>query len=377
MLRLSDFWELERDASLLNLNYGYLESNTEQALDFGKRWSLHLNTNKHIPLPSRRKSPAPILHRDVERTFVSQLNRSKLLRVLHTLSEYFNDYHQGLSYVAGLMLLVLDEESTVRILVELDSNPNYVQGYWRHEAVQFATDSYVFAAMMKHFLPAIDDHLHWRSIFPETYCQKWFVGFFVHVFPFQQLFSYFTTFCRHGYQYLFQIALSLLQQLQHVILECDDVASVYGLLRFDFQQLKKVGVVQQKEDFFKLSQSILDHADDFDLSLFNIPHLRQQQYQQHIASRISNDNNKRTTDRDSNVDESSCDEDSDDNDNDDDDDDDDGDGADDEGTECQICENMVPEYVCSTCRLVMCDQCHQNRHRTVKNHDVKLVTCEQ
>ena len=73
-----------------------------------------------------------------------------------------------------------------------------IRSFWHHEPIAFATDAYVFDHLLSRHLPDVHSRLASAALFPETYCQKWFVGLCVHVLPFSALLDFFDAFFKHG-----------------------------------------------------------------------------------------------------------------------------------------------------------------------------------
>jgi hypothetical protein len=81
--------------------------------------------------------------------------------------------------------------------------------------------------------PEIAKHLVSNTIFPETYCQKWFVGLCLHVMPFENLFEFLEKFFFHGAIFLYRFALSLMEHISVPLLETNDPVKIFALLRLD------------------------------------------------------------------------------------------------------------------------------------------------
>jgi len=65
----------------------------------------------------------------------------------------------GVSFATSFMLLFLPEHTTMSILAKLNYTAKFIPGYWKHEAVDFARDAYVFNHLLQMKLPKMHEHL--------------------------------------------------------------------------------------------------------------------------------------------------------------------------------------------------------------------------
>jgi len=341
MLGLPTFWNTEVEAPLFQRNEGFLKKEDwEKIVPVVQKWGGLVNA-KELPADfiwpestTISEENQRIVLRDAERTFLGEEQRQRLQRVLTAFIHRYGDYAQGLSYVTSFLLLVFDEAATMSILVEL--NERYVPGYWKHEAIGFATDALVFGELLSQKHESIAAHLRQAFILPETYCQKWFVGLGVHVLPFELLFEFFEGFLGGGSRYLFQFGLSVVEHLCEEILCSRDSANLYALLRLDpkhpaiTSQLLR-SIVCRTPSFAPIVESV-------DLAL-----LRHNTYETKLRPRIeaaqrSFEESKQRKDSEDDSDEEEEDE---------------------EGAECQMCQEMSPEFFCRNCKLLLCGACHE------------------
>jgi len=347
MLKQQTFWEKEGEAPLMGKNRGFLkkgEEETKAVMERANKWKGIMNVTEDPEAKAFEKfeitgEPERIFVKDAERTFFSDENRLNLIRVLSFLSKKFGDYHQGLSYVTSFLLLTHDVNTTIEMLMFMNKNEKFIPGYWRAEAVAFATDSYVFDSLLQKQFPEVHQQLAKNFVFPETYAQKWFIGLCVHVLPFNALFTFFEQFLQTGYTFLFQFGLSLVSQTKEQILKAKTAAEIYAILRLD-----------TKEE--ELSLTIVEKASTFDVSGINFVEQRKKQFEEKLKARLERAAQQHAQKSDS---------------------DDDLSGSDGEGgEECLICHENFPEYYCSTCKLLLCEGCHKGgKQPHQKSHKVK------
>jgi hypothetical protein len=349
MLRLDTFWGYEKDAPLLKLNRGYLQKNGDDLFPRVAKWPALAGVpegSEKVVLVSVDK-PDRIFVADAERTFRHDDNRAEFVKLLAHLSSSFGDYAQGLSYVASFLRLFLDDATVVPLLQHLNAQERFVPGYWKHEAIKFATDAYVFQDLITRFLPKVAEHLKKNGVDPSVYCQKWFVGLCVHVLPFEYLFPYFEGFLEGGYQYSFKWGLSLINQLQDQLLKTNDPSTLFGLLRLDSK------FIAHDEEFNKLLDRVFEGVKAYDLSDIDFKSLREKIYDLHLRARVEAAHkllNKKDDD------------------------------SDDEIEDCQICKDDFPEVFCKECKLKICETCHNKPpagSTHLRAHKVKPIEEEE
>ncbi|MDP2439498.1 MAG: hypothetical protein Q8P67_27435 [archaeon] len=293
---------------------------------------------------------------DSDRTFAGPACRSFLSDFLATLvkTSLHGEYHQSLSLVSGLLLLWFDRETVHRMLHVVNAHPRYIPGYWRGEAVAFATDAYVFQTMLARHVPAVHQVLTEKGIMPEIWLQKWFVGLCINVLPFEHLHRFFGGFFRFGQVFLMRFGLSFAAHFETQLVQSPDQANVLAWLRLDEDKLKFV-------DAALLDAVLADALDEtrFPLGEFDVPALRIHCYDTHLRARMESAAAARAQHDSDDSDDSDSDDSDDDSYRDSDDSDDDfgcgggGDDSDDEG-----CEN-VPEHFCSDPPTLLCSDCRK------------------
>jgi len=245
MIRSPVFWDYEKTATLLQLNSKFL-SPEEFREDVYRQWPEYLGLDpERISLPedypriTKDQNDARIFELDAIRTFRHPENRDRLVKLLNHLSMELGSYHQGLNFVASILLLLFEEKYVVAMVKELGTNPKYVPGYWREPAVPFVTDAYVFDELLKKHRPEI--HAHFLKIYlvPNMYATKWFVGFCVHVLHFPSLFRFIENVFKHGYPYIFGFALELVSQLETRLLAAKDASVALEILKLEPKRVKE------------------------------------------------------------------------------------------------------------------------------------------
>eukprot|EP01121_Diplochlamys_sp_Union-15-3_P008506 TRINITY_DN2257_c0_g3_i1.p1 TRINITY_DN2257_c0_g3~~TRINITY_DN2257_c0_g3_i1.p1 ORF type:complete len:361 (+),score=48.10 TRINITY_DN2257_c0_g3_i1:50-1132(+) len=335
MLQEQDFWKEETNAPILSSNNNYLPTNIDKITSLIETWPQHLfpeGLPEEISIRDDFKVKR-IIEMDAIRTFSKKKHQDKLINVLSHIEEDFHDYHQALSYISGVLLMFFSPSRTIQMVKKLNYDPKYVPGYWKHEAIGFGTDAYVFYHLLGTFHPTVEKHLTYLRILPETYVQKWFAALCIHVLPYECLFEFLDRFFKEGHMYLFKFGLSLVEHLKDRLLKATSVHSIYELLRLDPKLEIKMDLIH----------SIVSEANKYDLSGFNIKELREEMYEKHLKNRVEKAHKLKE--------EVSSD----------DDDDDDESEEEQDGIQCGICEDNMPDYLCLNCKVLICGLCQQKQ----------------
>lgn len=289
MIGQSDFFKAEADAPLLNLERGFLRTSPKKRIETATKWlkNLGLDAGKAKPFTFKpEKKPKRIFLRDAERTFFTDKNRQLFIKILTLAEGKFYDYQQTLGYVASWLLLFFDGPQVLEVLVAMNFDPKFIPGYWKHEPIALATDAWVFWRLVEKQFPRVHDHiLKEVGIYPDNFCQKWFGGLCIHILPFEHLFVFFDEFTRKGFRYLLQFGMSLIQQLEDVLLSCTQVSEVLVVLCLDSTREKDVKSGKFKVDDV-LYKAILQNVDNFNFEDENFQKLREEAYEKSLRRRM-------------------------------------------------------------------------------------------
>eukprot|EP01116_Phalansterium_solitarium_P020061 TRINITY_DN580_c0_g2_i1.p1 TRINITY_DN580_c0_g2~~TRINITY_DN580_c0_g2_i1.p1 ORF type:complete len:409 (-),score=169.17 TRINITY_DN580_c0_g2_i1:13-1134(-) len=355
MLRSEDFWTVEREAPLLNLNNGFLEKEGDALFDRVAKWAKQLGVTPSdaatlVPIVAPPGEPKRIFVADAERTFKGTGNRQKLIRLLSSLDAEFGDYHQGLSYVASFLLLFLDEATVRAMLVKLNSSEFYMKDYWRAESFGSARDAHVFDHVLRKVEPSVPKHLDNNTIACTTYCTKWFVGLCIHVLPYESLFPFLDAFFEKGWTFVLQFGLSLMDSVKETLLKSQNPAVLFGLLRLEPKQVSPAQTV-----------SIVEKASSFSLDGIDLDAVRAESLKT-VSAAIETARQRRLKLEAQDAEEESEEEltDTDD---------------DDEGGECALC-GMMPEFYCAVCKCELCEEC-KDKKKDAHEPSHAVITLEE
>eukprot|EP00164_Ancoracysta_twista_P000458 GFYU01000617.1.p1 GENE.GFYU01000617.1~~GFYU01000617.1.p1 ORF type:complete len:476 (-),score=169.81 GFYU01000617.1:179-1564(-) len=326
MLKSPSFWNAEKEAPLLNLDEGYLKQAGDSLFERAKGWfetaEAELPPNDDPPAdPVKEEEWSRIVIKDAERTFASQENRDKMIKLLNRVRRRFGDYAQSLGYVASLLMLVMEPEEVEGLLIQLNSHDEYMPGYWKHQAAACVADGYVLNQYIGDKFPEVHTHFARNGILPETYVTKWFAGLCIHVLNFSSLFDFIENYIENGVPYLFQFGLSVIKHLEGHILATNDQAKMLGLLRLD----RAYGITSED------CAEIVAGAENFEVDFEDVVEKRvveRERVDRRIeqASRVNIDS--------------------------------DDDDSEEEGVGCDACEDNMPEFKCNDCSMLLCEECH-------------------
>ncbi|EFA83008.1 RabGAP/TBC domain-containing protein [Heterostelium album PN500] len=338
MLRLENFWEDECQQPLLRLDRGFIkEEGVDKIIERMGKWRelIGIKDSEITPVVYGTEEPQRIFVLDAERTFQNIDSKAKLVRILNYLNKQFGDYQQGLSYVASFLMLGMDEHQAIVTLEEINK---MLPGYWKHEATNFGIEAFTFYHILGDFHPEVKAHLTKHLIDPATFCQRWFSGLCVHCLPFRQLFRFYDQFFENGREFLLRFGISLMGVFSKQLLAANSYNQLYSLLVLDYK------VVEISEDQYN---AIFDEASNYDISKYDLPTIRQEQFDKHLKARF--ESSAKALQEVEAID------------------------------DCQWCLDNLPELYCIDCAVVICQDCVDDGKGDEHNHtdEHKVITLEE
>ena len=331
------FLKDEEKASIFLLNGGcdYLKNNdnSNKLVKKIQQWPTLMNITEEERKEAKEFLASPsgeiprIIWNDVERAFAAKHNQVFLAKFSDKCRIKWDDYAQSMTYVAGTLLLALDEVDTFCILCRLNSGDKYLPGHWKHEATGYATDSFVswkFLSDEKHGVSEIPKHLSTYLIRPNSLFQKYMQGLGLHLFPLECAVEYIEKFLSQGVIFLWHFHIALFKWLKAPLLKLERIDLILALLRLESSQLESHGLSYSTAQFLELIEeaskmTFLDEGID-------IPALRKEVYEGEVrplleAAKVEPD-------------EDECD-------------------------DCLICKEGLPEFWCESCVKYICEDCNE------------------
>jgi len=175
MMFETDFWTREKGAPLLRRNAGYLPANQPMPDAVAARvakWPALCGADSP-PEPPLEPAPideaaARIFLRDAERTFSDEGHRERMMALLARVWPATKDYHQGLGYMASLLMLLFDDETVFRILLRLCREDKYTPGYWHAAPDAYVRDAMVYMRLVAEREPEVAALLQQAGVVPEV-----------------------------------------------------------------------------------------------------------------------------------------------------------------------------------------------------------------
>lgn len=277
---MPDFWKDEVDggATLLTLDHGFLAANRAELQTRCKKWlngtTFYNAPVKYVLMEDKDETIARVVIKDAERTFKNPVHQEKLYMFLYAMYFEFGNYGQAMSYLAGICLLVLDEQETAAILRKVAKV--YIPGHWAAEAVGFATSAWVVERFMKDTFPDVAEHFMKLNFWPDTYLQKILSGLCVHVLRFAELYTFLDHFMANGFAFLIKFSLSVIEHFRKHLLSCFQINELYEIMRLDPKAVEQRDVL-----------SILNRAPNFELGDQDLVVLRSEVYDSKVAPRLA------------------------------------------------------------------------------------------
>ncbi|CAM9601816.1 unnamed protein product [Lampetra planeri] len=152
-------------------------------------------------------------------------------------------YCQGLSFVAGVLLLHLPECDAFHALIYLLYHLGLRRQYCP-DMLSLQIQMYQLSRLLHDYHPDLYAHLEESEIGPSLYAAPWFLTLFASQFPLGFVARVFDMLFLQGTEVIFKVALSLLGSHQALIMQCDSFESIMDFLK---TTLPNLGLVQMEK----------------------------------------------------------------------------------------------------------------------------------
>ncbi|KAI9472252.1 MAG: rab-GTPase-TBC domain-containing protein [Benjaminiella poitrasii] len=184
--------------------------------------------DRYIELLKQDSVYEKAITRDLHRTFPhhpffqSAAGQESLFNVVKAYSIHDPEvgYCQGLSFVAGPLLLNMPEEEAFNILVLL-LHKYELRGHYTSQLDLLRLRLFQFDGLLADHLPNISRHFNEQGVRSNMYASQWFLTLFAYKFPLDVVFRIYDTLFTEGFHCLFRIGLALLSKNQSTILSLD------------------------------------------------------------------------------------------------------------------------------------------------------------
>ncbi|CAI5442820.1 unnamed protein product [Caenorhabditis angaria] len=174
---------------------------------------------------------------DLPRTFPdnrflkNEKTQKVLGRALFALAEHIPSigYCQGLNFVAGIILLVInDEQKSIDLFIHLISQR---KDYYGHNMIGLRRDLYVLHILMREFCPRIIVVLEKSDIGLELLIGKWFLCMFVESLPLETVLRIWDCLIYEGDVWLFKVSIILFRSVANQISEAKSIDQILTIIQ--------------------------------------------------------------------------------------------------------------------------------------------------
>ncbi|XP_072542369.1 TBC1 domain family member 4 isoform X3 [Salminus brasiliensis] len=158
-----------------------------------------------------------------------QLSLYNLLKA-YSLLDTEVGYCQGISFVAGILLLHMSEEQAFDTLKFLMYDLGLRRQY-RPDMISLQIQMYQLSRLLHDYHRGLYSHLEEHEISPSLYAAPWFLTLFASQFPLGFVSRVFDLLFVQGTDVIFKVALCLLSSHEGEILECDSFENIVDYLK--------------------------------------------------------------------------------------------------------------------------------------------------
>mmetsp|Transcript_76958 Transcript_76958/g.213877 ORF Transcript_76958/g.213877 Transcript_76958/m.213877 type:complete len:432 (-) Transcript_76958:236-1531(-) len=190
---------------------------------------------------------------DIPRTFpdmplFDKEQQHSLLRILHAYTNVNPEvgYCQGMNFVAGLLMLVCQNEDfreTPRLEKEEETFWMFVclmedrrlSGFYRRRFPLLRRYLWAFDELMAQFLPELRDHFREESVAHAVYLHQWFLTLYINCLPLPMVLVFWDALVCVGLERMLPITVALLEVMQQTLLamQFEDILRFFKHMRLN------------------------------------------------------------------------------------------------------------------------------------------------
>ncbi|KAM9678967.1 TBC1 domain family member 1 isoform 9-T9 [Trichechus inunguis] len=171
-----------------------------------------------------------------------QLSLYNILKAYSLLDQEVG-YCQGLSFIAGILLLHMSEEEAFKMLKFLMFDMGLRKQY-RPDMIILQIQMYQLSRLLHDYHRDLYDHLEEHEIGPSLYAAPWFLTMFASQFPLGFVARVFDMIFLQGSEVIFKVALSLLGSHKPLILQHENLETIVDFIK---NILPNLGLVQMEK----------------------------------------------------------------------------------------------------------------------------------
>mmetsp|Transcript_65691 Transcript_65691/g.109001 ORF Transcript_65691/g.109001 Transcript_65691/m.109001 type:complete len:498 (+) Transcript_65691:243-1736(+) len=200
---------------------------------------------------------------DISRTFPDNKSfdspkQQRLLRVLNAYAGHSPDvgYCQGMNFVAGLLLLVSEDEiESFRVMICLMDHKG-ISGFYRERLPLLRRYLKACDKLVQETVPELREHFIKENVQAAVYLHQWFLTLFINCFPLSMVLIIWDVIICEGLSVVLRIAVSILQVLK------DSLLSMHfeEIIKF-FKMMKTYDDEDGELNAFRIGQLLMKHTE--------------------------------------------------------------------------------------------------------------------
>ncbi|XP_053163453.1 TBC1 domain family member 4 isoform X4 [Hemicordylus capensis] len=187
-----------------------------------------------------------------------QLSLFNLLKAYSLLDKEVG-YCQGISFVAGVLLLHMSEEQAFEMLKFLMYDLGFRKQY-RPDMMSLQIQMYQLSRLLHDYHRDLYNHLEENEISPSLYAAPWFLTLFASQFPLGFVARVFDIIFLQGTEVIFKVALSLLSSQEECIIMCETFENIVEFLKNTLPDMTKPQMEKIMTQVFEMDISKQLHA---------------------------------------------------------------------------------------------------------------------
>ncbi|XP_051016871.1 TBC1 domain family member 4 isoform X2 [Acomys russatus] len=187
-----------------------------------------------------------------------QLSLFNLLKAYSLLDKEVG-YCQGISFVAGVLLLHMSEEQAFEMLKFLMYDLGFRKQY-RPDMMSLQIQMYQLSRLLHDYHRELYNHLEENEISPSLYAAPWFLTLFASQFPLGFVARVFDIIFLQGTEVIFKVALSLLSSQEALIMECENFENIVEFLKSTLPDMNNTEMEKIITQVFEMDISKQLHA---------------------------------------------------------------------------------------------------------------------
>lgn len=198
---------------------------------------------------------------DADRVFTHDNNKKKLIKILTKINQHFGKYHQSMSWVAGVLSLVIEkEEDIINILVLLNTKSMVL--LWSSCPIVSSTYGHlVQKILLPRYIPKLGNYLNNDiKLYPETYFQKWICTMGIKLLNFITSIKFIFNYSMGGLQFISHFCLNIFKQIEEEMYNTENIYDVLNLKNIDDSKIFK--------NYFKLD--VFNLEKEYSMSYYHI-----------------------------------------------------------------------------------------------------------